>query len=421
MTIKQILTFSLIVVFGVFSFIPIVLVSAQEPAAEDDTEKVNELQEKIKEYEDKIEDLQSDAQSLGKEINTLNSQIALTQLRIDNSILNIAQKEEAILELSGDIDNLGLRIDKLIERIQYQQDILNQRIRERYKTRETSPVIILFGTETVNKLVQKATYLRVMEDQDNKVLEQMNATRQTYDRQKRLFEDKKAEEEDLKKQLEIEKANLSVFRAEQEAKRAEKDRLLSITQNNEAKYQELLEEAKKELASYSAFVTASGLGIIGPNGLGGGKDGWYFSQRDSRWANDLIGNSSYTVYQSGCLVSAVAMLHKYYGYDTDPGELADKDSYYFWGNMLVPWPTPSGFNYSLLGYGYPEAKIDEELENDNPVIVGVYANNSAGTHFIVLYDGENGEYKMNDPIYGPDLDFEDYYSTGQIFEAVAFK
>jgi hypothetical protein len=204
------------------------------------------------------------------------------------------------------------------------------------------------------------------------------------------------------------------------AKKAEKDRLLEVTQNDEEKYQDLLAEAKAELESYSAFVQLSGAGVIGPNGLGGGDGGWYYSQRDERWAYDKIGNSPYSVFESGCLVSAVAMVHTYYGYGIDPGDLADEDSYYFYGNMLIPWPAPSGRDYRLLGYGYPESKIDSALDNDNPVIVGVTANNSAGTHFVVLIEGEDGDYEMHDPIYGPNLDFDDYYSTGQIFEAVVF-
>lgn len=402
-----------------------VMVWAQEEDPEEqqneDQEKVEDLLDEIEEYEEKIEELQGEANTLSREIESFDTQINLTQLKIQNSINKIAETEREITRLAGDIDKIVDRIDIIQERIEYQEDVLRERIRERYKTRETSPVMILFGSNTLEDLVKKASYLRVMEAQDSKVLGQMRDTKDTYNRQKGLFEDAKAEEEQLQAQLIQEKANLDAYRNELEAKRAEKDRLLDITQNDEEKYQELLEEAREELESYSAFVTASGLGIIGPNGLGGGEDGWYYSQRDSRWANDYIGNSSYTVYQSGCLVSSVAMVHTYYGHDLDPGDLADEDEYYFWGNMLIPWPAPNGLDYELLGYGYPESDIDEELDRDNPVIVGIYANNAAGTHFVVLIDGEDGDYEMYDPIYGPDLDFGDYYSTSQIFEAVAFK
>lgn len=397
------------------------VVAQEEDQQNEDQEKVEDLLEEIEEYEEKIDELQGEANTLSREIESFNTQINLTQLKIQNSINKIAETEKKITRLAGDIDKLEVRIDIIQERIEYQEDVLKERIRERYKARETSPVMVLFGTKTLDNLVKKAAYLKVMEEQDSKVLGQMRDTKDTYNRQKGLFEDAKEEEEALQAQLIQEKANLDAYRRQLEVQKAEKDRLLEITQNDEDKYQELLEEAKEELESYSAFVTASGLGIIGPNGLGGGEDGWYYSQRDSRWANDKIGNSSYSVYQSGCLVSSVAMLHRYYGHNMDPGDLADEDGYYFYGNMLIPWPAPSGLDYKLLGYGYPESEIDKELDRDNPVIVGIYANNAAGTHFVVLIDGEDGDYEMYDPIYGPDLDFDDYYSTSQIFEAVAFK
>ncbi len=330
---KKLLIALLLLPLVLFSVAGNAVVSAQDEPTEEDLEKVEDILDNIKKYEEKIKKLQGEANTLSREIESFNTQINLTQLKIQNSINKIAETEEKIQRLSGDIDKLKDRIEIIVERIEYQQNVLKERIRERYKTRETSPVMILFGTDTLENLVKKAAYLRVMEIQDSKVLTQMRDTKKTYQKQKGLFEDKKEEEEQLQAQLIQEKANLDAYRYELEAKKAEKDRLLDVTQNDEEKYQDMLAEAKEELESYSAFVVSSGLGIIGPNGLGGGKDGWYYSQRDSRWANEYIGSSSYTVYQSGCLVSAVAMVHKYYGHGMDPGELADKDQYYFWGNI----------------------------------------------------------------------------------------
>ncbi len=390
-------------------------------ATEEDAEKIEDLEKKIEEYEKKIKNLQGQAQTLSREIETANTQIEITGLKIQNSINNIAKTEREIGELSGKLNDLSERIKLLVKRIEYQQDVLKERIRERYKTRETSPVMVLFGNSTLENLIKKAAYLRVMELQDKKVISEWRNTEKTYNRQKDLYQDRKEEQEALQTRLINEKANLDAYKRDLESQKAEKNKLLENTNNNEQKYQELLQKAKKELDSYSSFVANSGQGIIGPNGLGGGKGGWYYSQRDSRWAYDNIGNSNYTVYNSGCLVTSVAMIHKYYGYDIDPGDIADKDEYFFWGDMWIPWPGPKGRSYNLLSWSYSKSAIDKELSNDNPVIVGITANNSAGTHFVVLVDGKDGDYEMHDPIYGPNLNFSDYYSTSQIFEAVAFK
>ncbi len=270
-------------------------------------------------------------------------------------------------------------------------------------------------------------YSRVMQKRDSELIQTMNSTKETYDKQKRLFEETKEQEEELKQQLESQRVTLEGYKVDLENQKSSKEQLLKDTKNDEAEYQRLLNKAKEELDSYAAFVNAAGGGVIGPNGLGGGEDGWYYSQRDSRWANDYIGNSSYTVFHAGCLVTSVSMMHKYYGYSVEPDDIADHDAYFSFGDMRIPWPAPSGRSYALLFWGsnyangYKEDKIDNELDNGNPVIVGVHAANSAGTHFIVLFDKDDGDYIMHDPYYGPDLNFSDYYNTGLIFEVVAFK
>lgn len=397
----------------------IIFIFATTAFAEDS--EVGTVLDEIKKYEKKLEKLKGESKTLSREIEYADSQISLTELRIQDSVVKIAKKEGEISELVDGIENLEFRIERIEESIESQRDILQKRLRARYKNRETSPVVILFGSSTMSKIVQKSVYLKYMEFQDNSLLEKFKKTKDAFNLQKNLFEEQKIKEENLRAQLHQEKANLNSYKAQLEGQKTEKKRLLDVTQNDEQKYQELLAEAREKLESYSTFVANSGQGVIGPNGLGGGEDGWYFSQRDSRWAYDYISGSTYTIYNSGCLVTSVSMVHKYYGYNTDPGELADHSEYYTFGDMRIPWPAPGGLEYVKLGFGYVKSAIDHELSRDNPVIVELSANNTAGTHFVVLIEGSDGDYKMHDPIYGPDLDFDDYYSTGKILSAVAFK
>lgn len=212
-----------------------------------DSSKISDLEKEIDELEAKLEQLQNTEQSLKKEIDTFNSQIALTELRIQQSLAEIKRKEQQIIELTEDIYNLRTRIEKIGRSITYQEDVLSERLRERYKSIESNPVIVVFGSSTINSLVQKTQYLRVMEDMDRKLLDQMNKTKKAYGLQKDLVEDKKAEEERLKKDLEREKENLEVYNQDLANKKAEKDELLKRTQNDEAKFQQQLEEAQREL------------------------------------------------------------------------------------------------------------------------------------------------------------------------------
>ena len=72
----------------------------------------------------------------------------------------------------------------MVGSIDHQQVVLQERQRTRYKTKEVrdpSTFMIFFGSSTIGELVQKATYLRVVEEQDIKLLEQMRNTKNAYD------------------------------------------------------------------------------------------------------------------------------------------------------------------------------------------------------------------------------------------------
>jgi len=217
-------------------------------------ETVSDIQSKIDEYNKKITELKSKASTLTNDVESMDNQIALTELRIQDSQNKIIQKETQIKKLTVEIEDLKVRIGKLADSINYQRTLLNNRTRERYKSREVNPILVIFGSSTFNSLIQKAEYLQQIEIQDNKLLNEMENTKKSYDNQKDLFENKRQEEEQLKAQLLDEKANLDTYKAQLDNQKHEKQRLLEITQNDESKYAKLLEEAQKELDQISGAV-----------------------------------------------------------------------------------------------------------------------------------------------------------------------
>lgn len=219
-----------------------------------DGEDIDDLQDKIKELEDKVKDLQNEEKSLQNEITYFNSQISLTELRIQNAEAEIAKRTKLLGELIDDISNLSERIDKLSESIDYQTNILEERMRARYKSQTDSPVVILFGSDTLATAVKKATYLKVMQKQDQELLDQMENTKQAYGLQKNLFEEKKSETEEIKARVEAEKANLLAYNNDLNNQKTSKQRLLEETQNDEAKYQDQLRKARAELDAIQGIV-----------------------------------------------------------------------------------------------------------------------------------------------------------------------
>ena len=209
---------------------------------------VGDLGDKIDECRSLTSQFRRQGQTLANEIAYFDSQINLTELRIQNSIAEINKRTELLNQLIDDIANLSVRIGNLSESIDYQRNVLGERVRARYKSGVGSPFYVIFGSETLGSLVKKAEYLKVMQVQDQKLLGQMENTKQAYEQQKGLFEEKKEQTEELRSSLEAEKASLELDRAELDSQKAAKQALLERTQNSEAKFQELLADAQRELA-----------------------------------------------------------------------------------------------------------------------------------------------------------------------------
>ncbi len=210
-------------------------------------ENPDDLLNKIDKLEKTVASLQTKEKTLANEILYIDDQIILSELKIQSSIAKIAKTQSDIDKLDTDINSLKDRIDKLIISINYQQKILESRMRESYKSRDES-VVMLFGTDSLGTLIKKLEYLLVMEKYDNKLLADMRSTREAFTTQKKLFEDKKSEVEGLKKQLENEKANLDAQKGDLEDRKSEKQKLMELTQNDEQKYQKLLADAQRELS-----------------------------------------------------------------------------------------------------------------------------------------------------------------------------
>lgn len=245
MRIKRIL---LIIALSITAFsLPIVASVFAQDVTTIDQEELENIEDKIEKYEKKISELRSKENTLQNEINYMDSQIGLAQLKIQNSVANIRKTEDRIQELSEGIENLGIRIEKLAKSIDYQELVLGSRMRERYKDKNENIFMLLFGSDTLHTLLQKAEYLKALEVNDNKLIDQMDETKDSFEQQKGIFEGKKDEQEKLKAQLEVEKMNLDKYRSDLEGQKYFKNKLLEETQNDEQKYQEMLREAQREL------------------------------------------------------------------------------------------------------------------------------------------------------------------------------
>jgi len=365
------------------------------PTQAPDTSTVEKL---IKQYEQKIADLQGQAKTLYSQIAVMDSQIKLTEYRIDST-------RSELLSLSADIDTADKKIVVLEKNLGELTKVLINRIIATYEVGGTQSFQVLLASSNISNFFSRLNYLRIAQVHDKKLIYDTQQAKVDYANQKNIFEDKKKKVESLKKQLEA-------YTAQLDTEKDSKQQLLSVTQNDEQKYQKLLQEAKAQISAFKSFSTSKTGGSVSILPPQPSPDGWYYNQRDERWGRNTIGSSSDQVWDVGCLLTSVAMVLKKNGNNVTPADIAANSSYFFSNTayMLIPWA--GRFNST---WGFNQADMDSKLSGGNVVITGVRAG-SYGMHFVVLKSGSGGNYIMNDPWYGPDLNFTDHYSTSQIFQ-----
>lgn len=364
-----------------------------------DAQQLQNLNTKIRELEQKVTELKSQGNSLSSQIGAMDSQITLTEYRID------ATKKE-IMEITLDIATASKKMSNLEGSLDNVTKVLLNRIVANYQAGGGGDLQVLLASGNLADAVTRANYLKVVQSHDRKLLYDTQQARNDYANQRTILENKKKKVEELNKQLEQ-------YTVQLDKDKEMKQSLLATTKNDEAHYQKLLTDAKAQVNAMKSFARSrvgTGGSILPPQSSA---DGWYFNQRDSRWGNTMMGNSSEQVWEVGCLVSSMAMIMKKKGQDVTPATIAGNSSYFFSNTAytLIPW---AGGRFTSV-WGSGTAGIDSKLASGEPVIVGVKAG-PFGTHFIVLKSGSGGNYIMHDPWNGADLKFSDYYSTGQIFQ-----
>lgn len=201
------------------------MVSSQE------CDNLCELNKKIDEYQKEIGRLQSQANTLSNQISQFNAQIQLTQLKID-------QTTEKILLLGGRIDQLETSLGSLT-------DAFSSRVVETYKMARLGDILFfLMSSGDLSDAVSRYRYLKKIQEADRDLLVRLQKAQNAYVAEK-------TDQEDLQNELENQS---KVLGAQKEAKA----QLLSVTKNDEQKYQQLLAKALAEVEAISAIIAGKG-------------------------------------------------------------------------------------------------------------------------------------------------------------------
>ena len=139
------------------------------------------------------------------------------------------------------------------------------------------------------------------------------------------------------------------------------------------------------------------------------------SQQDGAWAGAPLGSSATdTIGSAGCAITAVTMMLRYYGINTDPGAFntwVTVNGGYAYDDQLI-WDAVNFYTngrVTFSGWLGPDlGAIQAELDAGRPVIAEVRLGGNQ--HFVLLtgYTTEGG-LEMNDPWFADSARFSDRY------------
>ncbi|MBI4099672.1 C39 family peptidase [Candidatus Microgenomates bacterium] len=346
------------------------------------------------ECQKRIDCLSGQTQSIAAQISLNETQVALTETKI-----NITQ--EKINRLTGDISSVSGKINLIEDSLAHVSTVLANRIAETYIAGRSDPVLYLLGSGNFDDFWQRLEYLRIAQKHDKTLMIQMAQTRKNYNDQKNLLQDKQKQVETLSLQLKAYQLQLN---------RQNTD-LKILKQTTQAE----LDRAIAQLAGFQSFVVSQGGASLLSNQTKCDDWGCYYNQRDSQWGANSLNHTGYTLADSGCLVTSMAMVATHYGRrDVTPQTINGVSS-----NFAIYFPAYLNKSISaggnLVREGISFSQIDSELSAGHPVVVGIGPGPS---HFVVLVSGSGGNYLMNDPFVpgGSRIPFTSKYSLGSITE-----
>ena len=188
----------------------------------------------IEYLKNKINEKEGEKKTLSSQIQVMDSQIALTEFRIQAT-------QEEITGLTLDIDTATKKVSSLQKTLDSFTEILLNRIVATYQVGTIQPLQILLTSGSASDFLQRLNYLKLAQAHDKKLIYDTQQAKVDYANQKDIFVEKKTKVEALKIQLEE-------YTKQLEQDKKSKQALLEVTRNDEARYQRLLQQAQAERA-----------------------------------------------------------------------------------------------------------------------------------------------------------------------------
>lgn len=212
--------------------------------------QIDQKNAESKALKDQIANTEADLRRKQNEAASLKNQISINDQDIDKTQLEIEQKQTDIDKTNLEIQQTEERIKDTNAKIAHNKDLIGELIRTINEYDNTSPMTVLLSAdESFSDVFNRTQYVQNIQDQVKDVLDAVKNLKSELEFQNQQLAVKKGDLEKEKVALEDQKKSL-------DAKRANNAQLLAQTQQDEAKYQDLLKDAQSQFASSNAEIAA---------------------------------------------------------------------------------------------------------------------------------------------------------------------
>lgn len=254
------------------------LVTATQTQAVNYDKKIEEARKQEKEYDKKAEELQKDMEELEQSKKDTLSYIEKLDKKTEKAETELEQLKGKIAETEDYLVSADKELKEAQEEEQKQYDTMKKRIKYMYENGNQDYMDILFRSQSMGDLLNRAEYVEKISSYDKRVFQEYQKIKNKVEQKKAGIESKLSELEGLKEDQIAEKAALSELKKRKKEELRQYDKNLAESQEKadeyarqaakaEAEVEKLLEQKQDEIDRADA---AGG----GGSGTGDGSLGW---------------------------------------------------------------------------------------------------------------------------------------------------
>lgn len=233
------------IIVAIFAFAQTAFAQSQSDIRSD----INQKKEDVKRIEERQSELEAEIQKKEEEQETLKNQISIIEAEIE-------QTENEIEKLEIQIEKAGLEIQAKAEEIETteiqitgQKELLAEYIRTLQQYGDKAPIELIFNADSFSEILDKATYAETLESEGQETLNDIQDL-------KTLLEEEEKELKAKRQELESFEDKLVKTKSSFEKEKQGKNNLLAETEEEEEKFQELLEQSRQEYNQAQSDISA---------------------------------------------------------------------------------------------------------------------------------------------------------------------